>query len=1300
MVAQKKSLGPFQGPNEEAAFDHLAATLPNGWHVIANRQLDTARHEEVDFFVLGMHNLFIIEEKSWGPRITYGDLRWTVTDFSGKHSDRKSPFIDLTSKARITAGWLRDKIAGFSNVKGHKVVDIVLLTHPMIEASVRVGVNDTGKVFALKEISEKLISYDAGNNDGIFKAHRDSILRLLWDHPYRDLKIPRFKDFKVKRQLESGSAVANSEILKYEAENIITGDEYHLKCYVTGDGNYEADSAEEQIRRDYKVSAKLQATQRAWSQSAPFIDEENELLVYPFQKPEGALSLNQLNEEANLQVCQLYRKNLVNLISEAFCALVDLDNAGILHRMLSPSRIWITRGSRIVFNDFIVSHHEGELTVRQSNEDILSMDFRAPECRENVYLAQHKSDVYALASSFISTFDVKLANADYVEGESEAPSDLIVEILRKCISEDLESRPTAIEVIQFLEARVNPQSGEGELKETEATEEKITGNFEEQLFARRFGDNYTVLEKLGSGGSGISWLAQYQSGDEINLVVIKEAKTVESFEDLQNEYSNSRKFTAHIRCSRGNEVKKDPKPGFIVNTYMSGMTLKKFLDIGNLELSYVESAFLSSLEVLSHIHKQGFIHGDISPNNILVDDESGIASLIDFGCLREFGKYQSVFGTRKTYAPEIASFELVDAKADIYALGATFLNLLLNRPHRNIDKGDQFEGFAVISLLDHEILQFSESYCYFINVLFKLVNPASTQRPDADEIKELVLKRDEKWATSPNSHLQPMINPTVDHLRSLFTASKDASNGSIFELLMNNPSYKEFYDKTFIETSLERELLPEIINGKRKVLLLTGNPGGGKTSFLHAIYEKLLKSGGKINSHLEDDASAPEWFVTLGNKNFHAILDASQSYKDRTANSMVLSALNGAINGQDIALIAINDGRLKQIVREYQNEFPALAKEVDLYFKNQPSEDPDYVILDLKSRSVVGLNGEGIFAESIDVLSKPNLWEICSQCSLQDFCPINENRQQIQESTHKTNLSRMTLLTYLRRSERPNFRRIRSAIGFLITGDLTCNEIKEKSQSGELSFQEFKLRNLAFKGTSGDSLVDSWASFDPALRVSPKLRNIISSAESQIPEREISQGIYAQYARKAYFSETLDAHGEITSEITPYLHSNLYREYLAGSRTDISPILQGLSKLSGSHFPYRGGLCVSDIEPGIGWAVIKVIPAEEFQINVDNLFSKFVDTTPESITLLHAATDLHFRMNIDTFELIIRSSQGEIFNDVDTGAIRFDLASFTTMLLRSPVSQAYLMDPSGSDMQVHMESGKIYLNRGLVENEV
>jgi hypothetical protein len=49
------------------------------------------------------------------------------------------------------------------------------------------------------------------------------------------------------------------------------------------------------------------------------------------------------------------------------------------------------------------------------------------------------------------------------------------------------------------------------------------------------------------------------------------------------------------------------------------------------------------------------------------------------------------------------------------------------------------------------------------------------------------------------------------------------------------------------------------------------------------------------------------------------------------------------------------------------------------------------------------------------------------------------------------------------------------------------------ADAGELDFDKYRLHNLAFNYKSGDILVDSWNGYDPALRISPKLRLTISS---------------------------------------------------------------------------------------------------------------------------------------------------------------------------------------------------------------
>ncbi len=1286
-MAEKWSLGPFQGPNEELAFKHLAENLPDDWCVIANRQLDTPKRQEVDFFVLGRNNLFVLEEKSWGPTVIYGDVRWGVINKIGRSSERKSPFIDISTKARITATWLRDNVNAFSNIKRHSVIDAVLMTHPEINLQPRAGANENGKIFTLADSASWLMEYDSKNFDGIFKDLREPILRLLVDYVQRDLRILKFADYKVKSRLTP--ADDNSGIILFEAENAITGVEYHLLCVDS------ADDAGDKLRRNYSVARELQPRQRSWNNAGPFWDSENDLIVYPFEKPEGAISFEQLKEDPNKEIFELYSASLNEILLDAFTALDELAQSKILHRTLCPSRIWITRGLKIVFTDFRNSHLGGDLTVGVNAIDAISLDYRAPECSGNVYLAQEKSDLYALAASASKVFGLNLPELE----DDGNNSDSVQKVLRECQHEDVNSRPTAREAAERIKQLISPDPVVEEITITAEEQVVPVGAVESALVARRFGDNYEVQEKLGIGGTGTSWLARYESDDEVRLMVIKEARDGVAFEVLNKEYANSHKISPHPRCSRGFEVRRDPKPGAIVNTYMGGMTLKKYLDISNLPLEDVESVFISALEILDHIHSQGYIHGDISPNNILVDESLKTANLIDFGDLRPFGAINSEFGTRNTYAPEVANLKEVSSKTDIYSLGATFIHLLLGRPHRFIDRGDTEEGFERRPMLDEEKLQFGPEYSDFLEILFEAINVDVSQRLDSPDLRQRILARKTAQRRVPVIGLKNQVNPNVDRIRSLITSSSAASSGAIAELAAFNEQDKIFYDLTYIETGLETKLLPKIISGEKRVILLTGNPGGGKTSFLYTVKDRLLEKGGKLETEKNEYGNEPEWSILYEGRKYHAVLDASQSDGPRTANQVVESALESAFANNGVALIAINDGRLKQFASRYEEEFPDFARAVDSYFANEEI-DGEYIIVDLKNRSVVDLSGKGLILDSIETLSQDSLWSKCIECALQDICPINDNRKKIKQNIPSSRIAELTLETYLRRNERPNFRRIRSALGYLITGDETCDGIAAKADSGELDFESSRLHNLAFRHKSGDLLIDSWNGYDPALRISPKLRLNISSRIQENAATEFVESMYTTYARKTFFGEVPDLYGEIVPEISPYSFLNLYREYLSGFKSDIGLILQGLSRLSGVHMPYRKGLSVSEVSKGTGWAVIKLIPESEFSLRIDRETSDYFDTTPESLTLLHEKTNLSFRMNVDAFEMIARAAQGEIFNDFETGAIRFELAAFGTRLLRAPVFEAFLMDPSGSYSRVDLEAQTISLHREKVRHEV
>jgi serine/threonine-protein kinase len=125
--------------------------------------------------------------------------------------------------------------------------------------------------------------------------------------------------------------------------------------------------------------------------------------------------------------------------------------------------------------------------------------------------------------------------------------------------------------------------------------------------------------------------------------------------------------------------------GFIAMELVEGGTLADLLSRdGRLTPEQAVKIAADLADALNHAHARGIVHCDVKPQNILLTRD-GVPKLVDFGVARTawdrpLDGSTSPRGTAAYVAPEQALGQLLDGRADLYALGAVLYEMLAGRP--------------------------------------------------------------------------------------------------------------------------------------------------------------------------------------------------------------------------------------------------------------------------------------------------------------------------------------------------------------------------------------------------------------------------------------------------------------------------------------------------------------------------------------------------------------------------------------------------------------------------------------------
>jgi serine/threonine protein kinase len=196
------------------------------------------------------------------------------------------------------------------------------------------------------------------------------------------------------------------------------------------------------------------------------------------------------------------------------------------------------------------------------------------------------------------------------------------------------------------------------------------------LFKGQTLGKYRILSPLGSGGFGTVYLARDTWLDKQVAIKVPHRQNLD-FSELLRE-PRLLASVNHPNIVAITTAEKQDDIFFIVMEYVPGQTLESVLEAeGPLDLPRALDFTVQIANAVDHAHKQGVIHRDLRPANVLVSD-TGVVKVADFGTSRflEIAAHgTTVIGSPAFMAPEQFQGKAVFA-SDLYSVGVTMYQML------------------------------------------------------------------------------------------------------------------------------------------------------------------------------------------------------------------------------------------------------------------------------------------------------------------------------------------------------------------------------------------------------------------------------------------------------------------------------------------------------------------------------------------------------------------------------------------------------------------------------------------------
>ena len=207
-----------------------------------------------------------------------------------------------------------------------------------------------------------------------------------------------------------------------------------------------------------------------------------------------------------------------------------------------------------------------------------------------------------------------------------------------------------------------------------------------------FANRYEILSTLGKGGMGVVYRAQDRQLDEVVALKVLRPDVLRDDPTLLERFKQELKLARRIthRCVlRTHDFGETEGTPYISMEFLEGITLKDLiLSKGALPVGVGMRIAKQICQGLEAAHRQGVIHRDIKPQNMLILPESGELKIMDFGIARAatvkagasgLTTDGTVMGTPDYIPPEQAQGAPADFRSDIYSLGVVLFEVFTGK---------------------------------------------------------------------------------------------------------------------------------------------------------------------------------------------------------------------------------------------------------------------------------------------------------------------------------------------------------------------------------------------------------------------------------------------------------------------------------------------------------------------------------------------------------------------------------------------------------------------------------------------